>query len=187
MNKGSGLTTYGTISTELKFKQEGTLMKKAIVAMLAVFLVLGAAALVGCGSKSISVNTDKGSLNINTDKGSVQLNTKTPTEAQLGMPIYPGAKASANSSASYSQGGQATSVAQFVTTDSVEKVVAWYKEQLSGKPEYRDMTTVQGGIITFRSGNDIKMATIGPGVVENKGKTVIVLGTGTGSLQNSMP
>ncbi|HEY5532094.1 MAG TPA: hypothetical protein VIK22_08845 [Candidatus Anoxymicrobiaceae bacterium] len=162
-------------------------MKKAIVAILAVFLVLGAAALVGCGSTNVSVKTDNGSLDIKTNKGSVELNTKTPTEAQLGIPIYPGAKATANSSASYSQGGQSTSVAQFVTTDSVEKVVAWYKGQLSGKPEYRDMTTAQGGLITFKSGNDIKMVTIGPGVVENKGKTLIVLGTGAGGLQNSMP
>ncbi len=162
-------------------------MKKAIVAILAVFLVLGAAALVGCGSKNVSVKTDNGSLDIKTNKGSVELNTKTPTEAQLGIPIYPGAKATANSSASYSQGGQSTSVAQFVTTDSVEKVVAWYKGQLSGKPEYRDMTTAQGGLITFQSGSDIKMVTIGPGVVENKGKTLVVLGTGAGGLQNSMP
>lgn len=162
-------------------------MKKALVILLAITIAMGIGVLAGCGSSKTTVNTGNGSIGISTPKGSVELKKKAPTEAEIGIPIYPGSAAVANASGSYSQGGQTTSVAQLVTTDSTDKVVSWYAGKLAGKPQFSNMTTAQGGIMTFHSGSEIKMVTIGPGVVENKGKTVIVLGTGTGTIPQSIP
>jgi hypothetical protein len=159
-------------------------MRKAFLVLTVALLVIGAAGLAGCGcgGTGVNVNKDNGSININSEKGSVSLNNKTPTEAELGVPIYPNAKAVENASASYTEGQTTYTAAQFVTGDPVATVITWYKGKLSGKPGFIDMSTAEGGILSFQDGNVIRSVTVGPGSVEQQGKTVIAIMSGTGTM-----
>lgn len=159
-------------------------MKKALLMLLAGFMVVAIVWLAGCGGTKVKVDTKNGKLEVSSPKGSLKIKNKTPTEAELGVPIYPNAKAVEEGSLSTTEGQSTYSaVAPFVTDDSVATVVAWYKEKLSGKPGLRDMTTSEGGMFAFQSGNEIKMVSIGLGRSgQDKGKTTIAIMSGTGTI-----
>ena len=159
-------------------------MKKAPLLLLAGFMVLTTIWLAGCGEAGVKVDTERGNLEVSSPKGSLKIENKTPTEAELGVPIYPNAKAVQSGSISTTEGQSTYSAAvPLITDDSVSEVVAWYKEKLAGKPGLRDMTTSEGGMIAFQSGNDIKMVNIGINPSgEFKGKTVIAIMSGTGTI-----
>jgi len=157
-------------------------MKKAFMILLASLLLLGAIGLVGCGGAKVKVDTEEGSVDVQTSEGSVKLNTKTPTEAELGVPIYPNAKAVENASGSVTEGDKTYTAVQLVTDDPVATVLEWYKGKLSGKPGYIDMSTPEGGILSFQADNEIKSVIIGPGQVDQKGKTTIAITSGTGTM-----
>lgn len=157
-------------------------MKKALVVMLAALLVAGAVGLVGCGKTSVKVDTKKGELEVETDKGGVKVETGVPSEAELGVPIYPGAEGVKNAAGSVTEGDKTYSAAQFLTEDAVSKVLDWYKNELKGEPGFIDMSTAEGGILSFQAGSEIKTVTIGPGQVDQKGKTVIIVSSGTGTM-----
>ena len=152
--------------------------------LLAGFMVVVIGWLAGCGGTKVKVDTKNGKLEVSSPKGSLKIENKTPTEAELGVPIYPNAKAVEEGSLSTTEGQSTYSaLAPFVTDDSVATVVAWYKEKLSGKPGLRDMTTSEGGMFAFQSGNEIKMVRIGLGPSgQYKGKTTIAIMSGTGSI-----
>jgi hypothetical protein len=155
-------------------------MKKALLVLMAALMVMAITGLVGCGGTSVKVDTGTGKVEVSSPKGSLKIETKTPTEAELGVPIYPGAKAIQEGSISTTEGQSSYSaLAPFVTDDSVSKVVAWYKEKLQGKAGFTDMSTPEGGLFSFQSGNETKIVTIGPGTVELKGKTAIAIMTGS--------
>ena len=139
-------------------------MKKALVVLLAALLVAGAVGLVGCGKTAVKVETG------------------VPSEAELGVPVYPGAEGVKNAAASVTESDKTYSAAQFVTDDPVSKVLDWYKNELKGEPGFIDMSTAEGGILSFQAGTEIKTVTIGPGQVDQKGKTVVVVSSGTGTM-----
>ena len=157
-------------------------MKKALVVMLATLLVAGAAGLVGCGKTSVKVDTKKGELEVETEKGGVKVETGVPSEAELGVPVYPGAEGVKNAAASVTESDKTYSAAQFVTEDPVSKVLDWYKNELKGEPGFIDMSTVEGGVLSFQAGSEIKSVIIGPGQGDQKGKTVIAITSGTGTI-----
>ena len=157
-------------------------MKKALVVMLATLLVAGAAGLVGCGKTSVKVDTKKGELEVETEKGGVKVETGVPSEAELGVPVYPGAEGVKNAAGSVTEGDKTYSAAQFVTEDPVSKVLDWYRNELKGEPGFIDMSTVEGGVLSFQAGSEVKTVIIGPGQVDQKGKTVINVTSGTGTM-----
>jgi hypothetical protein len=157
-------------------------MKKALLVLVAGFVVAAITGLVGCGGTSVKVDTGQGKVEISSPQGSVKLQSNAPTEAQLGVPIYPSAKFMENSAGSYTQGQQTVAAAGFTTDDSIDKVVAWYKSKLSGKPQFTDLSTPEGGMLSFQSGSEIKSVLIAPST-EVKGKTGIVITSGTGNMQ----
>lgn len=158
-------------------------MKKTVTMTLATLLAVGALCLAGCGSKTgVSLTSEGGKVRVETEKGKVEIDRKAPSEADLGVPVYPGAESVRNSSGSYSEDNESITVSQFVTSDPVSAVLAWYREKLNGKPQFMDMSAPEGGLMTFQDGEQVKMVTIGPGSADQKGKTVIVIGSGTGSV-----
>lgn len=153
-------------------------MRKLLVVLLAVALVAGLAALAGCGGVKVSVDEKNGKVQVSTPKGNASVSTKQLTEADLGIPIYPGAKTDENSSLSISgqpgttQGG--VSVAVMWTPDPVSKVISWYKEKLAGKPEFQaQFSTDTEALFTFKDGNNIKLVTIGQDTIDHPGETKI--------------
>lgn len=157
-------------------------MKKALVVMLATLLVTGAMGLAGCGKTSVRVDTKKGDLEVKTENGGVKVETGVPSEADLGVPLYPDAKGVKNAAGSVTEGDKTYSAAQFVTEDPVSKVLDWYKNELKGEPGFLDMSTAEGGILSFQAGSEIKTVTIGPGQVDQSGKTVVIISSGTGTM-----
>ena len=71
------------------------------------------------------------------------------------------------------------------TTDSVDKVVAWYREQLSGKTDFKeqemptrgesDQTGENGAAFSFKSGDTMKMVMIRKDTTNQNGGTLIMI------------
>ena len=128
-------------------------MKRLALLMLVCAIAVVSIALCGCGNK-ITTETDKGTQ---TSEESEEL----PTEEELGVPLYPGAKVYPESS------GKITTTTQgdtkefigvnLVTNDAYPEVVAWYREKLSGMPGFVDMTASSGSentLFSVGSGQD---------------------------------
>jgi len=163
-------------------------MKKFIGVMLVAMLVVGLAALGGCGGKKITTVTKTGE--IETDEGTTTVTTVT--EKDIGVPIYPGAKMDKNSAGTVKskneKGVEVWSAAVLWTEDPVSEVIAWYRDELKGKPGFTDLTqglssTVTGeqmGMFAFQEGDAFKMVTIAEGTVDHPGKTEIAITSGSG-------
>jgi len=110
----------------------------ALALMVAISLV------VGCGTKhtyvapggKITVDKKKGkttAVEVETAKGKakVEVEKKTSTEAELGVPVYPGAKSELSGQYEGQESGN-TSIQQNVlsTSDDFDKVVEFYKSKL---------------------------------------------------------
>lgn len=160
-------------------------MKKFIGLMLVALLVLGLAALVGCGG------TKTGEVEVETEEGTTTV-SGTITEKDLGVPIYPGAKMDENSAGTVKsqneKGEEVWTAAILWTDDSVSEVIDWYRDKLKGKPQFTDLT--QGistsatgqemGMFAFQEDDAFKMVTIAKGTVDHPGKTEIAITSGSG-------
>jgi hypothetical protein len=108
--------------------------------------------------------------------------SKTLTEAEAGVPIYPGAKADENSVLTTTNAAGQTEVmaASLWTGDSTDKVIAWYKTKLAGKTQYTEMPVTEGGvsemIFGWKDGDKYKMVTVGSDKGDHPSKTAIVIG-----------
>ena len=163
-------------------------MKKFIGVMLVAMLVVGLAALGGCGGKKTTTVTKTGE--IETNEGTTTVTTVT--EKDIGVPIYPGAKMDKNSAGTVKskneKGVEVWSAAVLWTEDPVSEVIAWYRDELKGKPGFTDLTqglssTVTGeqtGLFAFQEGDAFKMVAIGAGNVDHPGKTEIAITSGSG-------
>ncbi|PKQ27542.1 MAG: hypothetical protein CVT63_07425 [Candidatus Anoxymicrobium japonicum] len=165
---------------------------RKITGITLVIVLMAALGLAGCGGTGVKVS-DTGVKVGNTEvetkggkttvkSGDTTITTKTPTEAELGVPIYPNAKMDENASVSVanSKGDKEYAVASLWTEDSVDKVSTWYKQKLASKPEYREMPIAEGGtqemLFTWEEGDKYKTLMVGAGKVDDHpGKTVIVV------------
>jgi hypothetical protein len=172
-------------------------VKKAVLVCMAGLLLVGGVYLAGCGST--------------TSAGGV-------TEAQLGVPVYPGATKTTAPSIPQ-RGGQNGSTPRFQgsapngsaprfpgsrpqlsqgsaptarrsnltalwTKDDTSKVATWYRDKLSGKPNYAERNMParfgygNGGnttMFSFKSGDTTKTVVV-RGDMSGKGGTVIMVG-----------
>ena len=157
-------------------------MKKFIGVMLVALLVLGLAALVGCGGKKTTTTTKEGETTVS---GEI-------SEKDLGVPIYPGAKMDKNAAGTVKskneKGEEVWSAAVLWTDDPVSEVIDWYRDKLKGKPGFTDLTagvpspgtSEETGLFAFQEGDTFKMVTIGKGTVDHPGKTEIAIASGSG-------
>lgn len=111
-------------------------------ALLAVLIVVGVAfVVVALGlafgvwrlSKNVAVDSSTGQLQISTPGGQITVGEKMPvTEAELGVPIYPGSEqAEGGVQVKTPQGVSGTYV--FRTSDPLDKVMAFYREKLAAQ------------------------------------------------------
>lgn len=161
-------------------------MRKSYAVLIVglVVVVLAGLLAAGCGSSGTSRQTSPATAPKSTTAADAT-GTVVPTEAELGIPVYPGAKMDENSALTTTDasGRKEVIAVQMWTTDGTDAVIAWYRNRLSGKPEFKDMPVVEAGknstILAWKEGDKYKMITIGPGTVDHKGQTVIGLGAGT--------
>jgi hypothetical protein len=153
---------------------------KIILIVIAVIVGLGVvgAGIVGYGIYKVAhtVSTDsKGNVSALGGAFSAGKNLNL-TEADLGVPLYPGA--------SEGEGGMHMSLptgsivtAVYVTSDPVTSVVGFYKGKLGANES--DVDTANGSVLTAGtqdgSGKNGIQITVGPGTGNNNGKTQIVI------------
>jgi hypothetical protein len=129
---------------------------KVVLIILAGFVVLVVIVVVAAGlfiRKTVLDNVSvkegpggKAEVSINTPGGQINLNAKTEiTEEKLGVPIYPGAQAIEGAgtltfTGADSKGGSIGGAA-FTTSDSLEKVVDFYKSRLGNKVNVFEATS----------------------------------------------
>ena len=84
-------------------------------------------------AKSARVSQEGDHVKVDTPFGSVET-SKDPTQAakDLGIDVYPGAEVQKNGSASVTFGNMHTVTASFKSSDSVDKVCAFYKSKFPG-------------------------------------------------------
>jgi hypothetical protein len=157
---------------------------KIILIILAVFVGLG---IIGAGivgyevyrvAKSVHKDAD-GNITVNAPKGTFTANTSdTFTASDLGIAIYPGAT-QGKGGLRMTIAGKTMVSANFLTPDSTDKVIAFYKDKAG--PTAQTMTTGNGGIITFQSGSNSITVTIMQSASENNGQTQITIVNSSGS------
>ena len=110
----------------------------SVIVALTLISIIGAALFIRQAVKQVKINEDGGKTEVSI--GGMKLSAENKvTEEQLGVPIYPGAKAAAGTgSFSFStNNGKSAFVggATFTTEDSVEKVAEFYKDKLGNAAE----------------------------------------------------
>jgi hypothetical protein len=150
---------------------------KVVLIVLAVFLGLGilagAAVMFGIWGLSRAVKVDPAGENVRiaTPMGEMTLGNTGVTEAELGIPIYPGAE---EDQAGFRMGTSQGSLGNFVfrSTDPPNQVLDFYRSHFGETVDV--VTTPQGGIITSapREGEGF-MVTVGRD--ENEDKTMIII------------
>ena len=155
----------------------GTSAVKIVLIVVAVFVglgILGAAALwLGLWRLSRAVDVDRsGQVSISTPTGKVTVGApqRPVTEAELGVPLYPGAKQQEGAlQIAGEEGSMHTYV--FKTSDSQQQVMAFYRERL-GTEAASYVETPEGGMITSSKGKKEGFwITIG----QDEGETVITI------------
>ena len=103
------------------------------------------------GGGQVSINNGGGSMTITTDAGTVQLGNGAhiPDDFPKEVPVYPGAKPTA--SIKSSQGTKPVWTVTLETTDSKDKVAAYYKANLSGFTQKSAMDLGTGSILVYES------------------------------------
>lgn len=151
---------------------------KVILIVLAILVGLGmiGAGIVAYGvyrvAKSVHKDAD-GNITVNTPKGTFTANTSdTFTASDLGIAIYPGAM-QGKGGLRMNIAGKSMVSANFLTPDSSDKVIAFYKDKAG--PNAQTMTTGNGGIITLESGSNSVTVTIMQSASENHGQTLITI------------
>lgn len=163
-------------------------MKKIVALtslLLAVGLLAGMIGLVGCGKKQTTIETPEGKVEVTEEgEGKVTYRTKEgeatyestleePSEAELGAPIYPDAefneKGSGKVSGTSAEGEYSATVAEFITDDSFDKVLSWYRGKL-GEPLYVETTAREASWTKVENERIIAVS-----IQEEEGKVKIII------------
>ncbi len=148
-------------------QKQGPSALKIVLIVVGIFVGLG---LIGVGFLSYGVYKVMKSSNITAS-------TRQVTEADLGVPIYPGAE-QGQASVRMTIAGKNMLTANFLTPDSREQVIAFYKSNLG--PDARATTSFNGESFTLDRGAGELVAvsvTEQPGGIGGKTQIVIMHAT----------
>jgi hypothetical protein len=159
-------------------KSGGSSAVKIVLIIVAVFVCLGilGASIVGYGiwrvSRAVHMNRSTGEATIETPNGSFTANpTKTFTADELGVALYPGAEAGKGGMRMTLPTGPIVA-ANFVTSDSKDQVVAFYKDKFGSQASIMD--TGESAILSVnKSKQDSVMLTVTQKPGQAGGKTQI--------------
>jgi hypothetical protein len=164
--------------------KSGSSALKIVLIIVAVFVGLGiiGAGIIGYGIYRVAHSIHKdanGEVTINTPKGAITANpNETMTASDLGIAIYPGAT-QGKGGLRMTIAGKSMVTANFLTPDSPDKVMAFYKVQAG--PNAQFISTGSGGMITMQNGSNSVSVTVNQSSNENNGETQITIVHSTGS------
>jgi hypothetical protein len=154
--------------------------------MLSVCVVL---ALVGTGCSKQSPAPNQGSANtsavdqkataLESKTGSVKFGASSVDAAKLGVPLYPGAKATEGGGLDATTAEGSAQILVLTTGDSFDKVYAWYKSKM---PAGSEKTRTSSGDNSFASFEVVKNGAKEISTVQlstDGGKTQIAISHGT--------
>ncbi len=151
---------------------------KIILIIVGIFVGLGilAAGVVGYGIYRVAHAVHKaanGQIAMNLPGGTFSANTTQAVgESDLGIAIYPGAT-QGKGALHMSIAGKSMVTANYLTTDSKDQVIAFYKDKVG--PNAQSETTDNGGVFTETNGPDSIMVTVMQSPNSNDGKTQITI------------
>ncbi len=151
---------------------------KIILIILGIFvglgLIVGSIVAYGVYRVAHSIHKDAdGNITVTTPKGTISANSSdTLTAADLGIAIYPGAT-EGKAGLRMNIAGKSMVTANFLTPDSPDKVMAFYKDKAG--PNAQTVTTIAGGTITIQNGaNSISVTVTQEPAPNNKTQFTIV-------------
>ena len=153
---------------------------KIILIVVAVVVGLGVVGVVSVGyigyrvARAVHVSGSGKEVTINTPGGSISTSAnETFTSADLGTDIYPGATTGKGSMRmSLPTGSMVTAV--YVTGDSKDKVVSFYKDKFGSDVSVMDSS--DGAVITGKkSDNESIIVTVTPNSSQYEGKTQVAI------------
>jgi len=155
----------------------GSSAVKIILIIVAVIVGLGilGVGVIGYGIWHVARavhNGPGGQMSIQTPEGKVNLNaSQTYSAAELGTDPYPGAQSTPGGMKMDTPGGSMV-MGSFLTTDSKQQVIDFYKARFGGETSVMD--TPDGAIVTFnKSKQESIMVTITTNTARDQGKTRI--------------
>jgi len=159
--------------------KSGSSALKIILIIVGIFVGLGilAAGVVGYGIYRVAHAVHKdanGQISIDTPKGTISANTSDKfTESDLGIPIYPGAE-QGKGGLRMNIAGKSMVEANFLTSDSKEQVMSFYKDKAGSDAE--SVSTDNGGQFILKGANgDSITVSISQISGMNDGKTQITI------------
>jgi hypothetical protein len=164
--------------------KSGSSAVKIILIILGIFVGLGiiVAGIVGYSVYRVarSVHKDaEGNISVSTPKGTITANSSdTFTAADLGIAIYPGAT-QGKDGVRVNIAGKSMVTANFLTPDSPDKVMAFYKDKAG--PNAQTVTTSIGGTISIQNGANSISVTVAQSTNDNNGETQITIVNISGS------
>lgn len=167
------------VPTAVPAPRQGTSALKIILIIVAVFVglgILGAGAfgyMVWRAAHAIRMAANGEQLSLSTPGGSFTANTsETFSSSDLGTDIYPGATAAKGSMRMTLPTGTMVSAA-YVTSDSKDQVVAFYKSKF-GSANTTSFDSADGSVITYaKSQQESVVVTVTSNPSEFEGKTQI--------------
>jgi hypothetical protein len=154
---------------------------KVILIVVAVVIGLGILGAATAGfmawriARHTRVETNQGKVKVETPFGTVESTTDASEATRnLGVEVYPGARAIQSSAANVSMGGMHTVAAEFETDDAPDKVADFYNKKFPDAT----MSTSSGNHYSIVSMGDKGMITIG--IDTEDGKTRIKIANVTG-------
>jgi len=158
--------------------KSGSSAVKIILIILGIFvglgIIMGSIVAYGVYRVAHSIHKDaNGNITVTTPKGTITANSSdTLTAADLGIAIYPGAT-EGKAGLRMNIAGKSMVTANFLTPDSPDKVMAFYKDKAG--PNAQTVTTIAGGTITIQNGaNSISVTVTQEPAPNNKTQFTIV-------------
>jgi hypothetical protein len=155
-----------------------------IVAVLVVMVML-VVGVIGYGvwrvAHAVRMNRSTGETTITTPGGSISADSSVKfTSGELGTDIYPGAEPAKSGNLRMNMAGNSVVSAAFLTSDSKEKVVAFYKDKLGSEATSMDFGS--NAILSLKKGeHEVVQVTISQEANQADGKTQIHISHTTSS------
>ena len=148
---------------------------KIILIVLAVVVVLGAVGVGGLvlvARRAVHVNADGKGVTILSPGGTISAGDTSGSDADLGVPVYPGADRE-QGGVQVKSASSSMVMAHFSTSDAAQPVIDFYKSKLPGAVA---VSASDGTVLTSGDGtSDTITVTITPGEGAEKGKTTIMI------------
>ncbi|HEV2619132.1 MAG TPA: hypothetical protein VGU23_04250 [Acidobacteriaceae bacterium] len=153
---------------------------KIILIIIAVIVGIGLLGAAAVGffawrvAKSVNVNSNGTAMTMSVPgAGTISAGDTTATDADLGVPAYPGAMRE-KGGMNLNSGSASMVMAHFSTSDSPNQVVDYYKSKMG---DGTVAIATGNGTVLNSGGKDTDriMVTVGPGTGDDAGKTTIVV------------